>query len=183
MDTVNKYHLLDRLENQVESHLQEAIRVYQNAPEATLLKPATDGGWSIAQCLQHLNAYGQYYLPQIKKGFIHQANQPNQDTFTSTWLGSYFTRMMDPATNQKRYKAFKDYSPAPALDAHAVIAEFIQQQEELIGYLKKARTADLNKIKVPVSIAKWLKLRLGDVFQFLIAHNQRHMLQAKRHLA
>jgi len=182
MEAVNKNILLDNLESLVESHLQTAIQRFQNLSAATLLQPSPTGGWSIAQCLQHLNTYGHYYLPQIKTGLALNAGKAASATFTSTWLGRYFTRTMDPATNQKKYKAFKNYSPPPNLDAYAVVAEFIQQQEELIGYLRSARTADLNTIKIPVSIAKWLKLHLGDVLQFVIAHNQRHLLQAQRNL-
>jgi len=183
MATVNKNTLLDTLENRVEGHLQQAIQIFQNLPAATLLQPAATGGWSIAQCLQHLNAYGHYYLPAIANGLTQNAGKAAAATFTSTWLGSYFTRIMDPATNQKKYKAFKAYNPPLNLDAHAVVAEFIQQQEALLLYLKSARSADLNTIKISVSIARWLKLRLGDVLQFVIAHNQRHMLQAQRNLA
>ena len=174
--------MLNALENQVESHLQIAIQVFQNLPIATLLQPSPSNGWSIVQCLQHLNAYGYYYLPEIEKGLAKNTGKAAAVTFTSTWLGNYFTRTMDPTTNQKKYKAFKAYNPLPNLDAHVVVAEFIQQQEVLLSYLKKARAADLNTIKVPVSIASWLKLRLGDVLQFVIAHNQRHVLQAQRNL-
>ena len=53
----------------------------------------------------------------------------------------------------------------------------------MLTYLKRAHQTDLNKIKIPVSILKWIKLNLGDVLQFLVAHNERHLLQAKRNLA
>jgi len=89
---------------------------------------------------------------------------------------------MDLETGQKKHKALKDYIPAPTLDAHAVVAEFIQQQEALLSYLKQAQHTDLNAVKIPISIFKWLKLKLGDVLQFLIAHNERHLVQAKRNL-
>jgi hypothetical protein len=182
MQPVTKDQLLEALENKVERHLQEAIQVFQNTSAATLLNPAADGGWSIAQCLAHLNAYGDYYLPQIQNGLEKPVNKPASNTFQSTWLGAYFTRLMDPETSKKKQKAFKAYIPPAQLDAHAVVAEFIQQQETLLAYLKQARNADLNTIKIPISILKWLKLRLGDVFQFLIAHNERHLVQAKRNM-
>jgi hypothetical protein len=79
-------------------------------------------------------------------------------------------------------KAFKDHVPPANLDAYAEVAEFIRQQEQLLIYLKKSRKNDLNRIKISVSIAKWLKLKLGDVFRFIIAHNERHILQARRNL-
>jgi hypothetical protein len=183
MKPVNKNQLLDTLENKVESHLQQAIQVYQNLSTDELLRPATNGGWSIAQCLEHLNRYGHYYLPQIGSGLARAKGKPAPDTFQSTWLGHYFIRSMDPQTGKKKYKAFKEYIPAPNLDAAAVVAAFIEQQETLLDYLAPCRRADLNAIKVPISIFRWIKLRLGDVLQFLIAHNERHVQQANRHLA
>jgi hypothetical protein len=180
MPSVNKNQFLDVLESRVESHLQDAIKIFQNEPDAVLLQPAPGGGWSIAQCLDHLNGYGHFYLPHIEKGLHKPAS--NSHTFTSTWLGTYFTRMMEPGTGTKKYKAFKNHVPSPDLNAAAVVAEFIQQQETLLQYLKQARAVNLDAIKIPLSITKWIKLKIGDVFQFLIAHNERHVQQAKRHL-
>jgi len=175
---MNKTQLLDQLEETVNSHLEYAIKVFQNQPVNILLQPAADGGWSIAQCLEHLNRYGGYYLPAIKKGL--EKTYANSDTFTSTWLGKFFTNMMDPTKSKKKVKAFKAYIPAPELDAPAVIAEFIRQQEVLLNYINLARKANLDAIRIPISIAKWIKLKAGDVFQFVIVHNERHMQQAKR---
>ena len=182
MPAVNKLQFLDLMESRVESHLQDAIKIFQNEPAAALLQPSPEGGWSMAQCLAHLNGYGQFYLPQIAKNLNKAAPAAHPDTFTSTWLGTYFTRMMEPRTGTRKYKAFKNHVPPPDLDTAAVVAEFIQQQETLLTYLKQARAADLNAIKIPLSITNWVKLKLGDAFQFLIAHNERHVQQAKRHL-
>jgi hypothetical protein len=182
MKPVNKEQLLNSLEEKVERHLQDAVYRFQNMHDHKLLQPAPDGGWSIAQCLDHLNSYGHFYLPHIQAGLAKPQSKPASDTFTSSWLGSYFTRMMDPVTGKKKFKAFKGHIPPPDLDAHAVVAEFIQQQEALLGYLRQARDKDLKAIKIPLSLTKWVQLRLGDVFQFLIAHNERHLVQAKRNL-
>ncbi len=179
MKAVNKHDLLSTLENQVERHLQDAIKNFQNMTADELLRPASNGGWSIAQCLEHLNRYGNYYLPQIKKA-LDAYKGGSSETFNSTWLGSYFTKMMDPRTGKAKVKTFKDYAPPRELDAHAVVAEFLDQQELLLSYLWKSGGVDLNGIRIPISIMKWLKLRLGDVFQFIVAHNERHMVQAKR---
>ncbi|MES1159458.1 MAG: DinB family protein, partial [Bacteroidota bacterium] len=139
---------------------------------------APDGGWSIAQNLEHLNRYGAYYLPQIQKGLGRQQHFSGNEAFKSSWLGNYFTRIMDPQTGRKKYKAFKGYIPGADLDAHGVVAEFIRQQENLLICLQRARRADLNSVRIPVSILKWLRLKLGDVFRFIIAHDERHLVQA-----
>lgn len=178
MKAVNKQALIDTLEQQVDAHLQQAIKVYQNLDADTLSKPSATGGWSIAQCLEHLNSYGNYYLPQIEKTLHNK--QSHSTTFTSGWLGDYFTKSMDP-TAGKKMKALKGHIPTAQLNSYAVVAEFIQQQEQLLTYLRQARQADLD-IRIPITISKLIRLKLGDVFQFLIMHDQRHIQQANRNL-
>lgn len=180
MEPINAKFLLDQLEEKTELLLKEAILLFQNLKEEDLLCPSATGGWSIAQCLDHLNSYGHYYLPQIEKGLAK--NNPYRSTFKSSWLGAYFIRIMDPKTSKSKYKAFNGHQPSPALDAHAVVAELIRQQEQLLLFLRQAQTTDLNAVRIPLSIMKGLRLKLGDVFQFIIAHNERHVVQAKRNL-
>ncbi|HRP56271.1 DinB family protein [Agriterribacter sp.] len=182
MKATSKFELLSTLERETEKHLTEAVRIFQNLPEQTLLKPAANDGWSIAQCLAHLNSYGRFYLPAIAYALDHPAGNASAENFKSGWLGNYFTRMMQPGNSTKKYTSPKDHSPAADLNAPAVIAEFIEQQERLIMYLRKAKAVNIGATRVPISISKWVRLKLGDTFRFLIAHNERHILQAKKHL-
>lgn len=172
--------LIHTLEEHVEQHLQDAIRIFQNLSEEALLRPADNGGWSIAQCLWHLNSYGYYYLPQIEAGLSKK--YPPKAEFKSSWLGNYFTNMMRPGPGMKKFRAFKNHVPPQNLNAHTAVAEFIQQQEKLLSLLKAATHTDMNRVRIPISILRWLKLKLGDVFQFIIAHDERHLQQAKRNL-
>ena len=82
----------------------------------------------------------------------------------------------------KKMKSPKDHSPAHILPSHEVIAEFISQQEKLLQLLRDAASTDLGKIKVPISISKFIRLKLGDTFHFFIIHEYRHFLQAQRAL-
>lgn len=182
MATIQHYELIEQLENRIERHLEEAIHSLQNLPEKVLLQPASNGGWSIAQCLEHLNTYGDYYLPQIKSGLEKAQKSSPSAHFQSSWLGAYFIKMMEPETGKKKYKAFKGHIPAPDLDAYATVARFIQQQEELLSYVKQAKSVNLSNIRIPISITRLIRLKLGDVFQFMIAHDERHLQQAFRNL-
>lgn len=179
--TENVENLISKLESRVESHIEQAVQVLQNLDEATLNRPAANGGWSIAQCIEHLNTYGRYYLPVIKKGLNENIQIPLSSEFSSGWLGSYFTKMMEPKS-QKKMKASKKHIPAVQLDGHAVIAEFIEQQETMLNLLHRSRGASLNRIRLPISISNAVRLKLGDVLQFCVAHDARHMAQAMRHL-
>ncbi len=182
MKISDKITLLNHLENQVESHLQQAIREYQNLSDEILLMPSNMGGWSIAECLYHLNTYGNYYLPLFENGLQNSPNNPNANIIKSSWLGRKCIESMNPETGKKKHKAFKAYIPPIDLDAKATVSAFINQQERMLKILATARTKDIQQIKIPISIAKFLKLNLGDALQFLIVHNERHVQQANRNL-
>lgn len=148
--------------------------------DAVLLHPAENGGWSIAQCLEHLNRYGDWYLPRMRKAAeAHQVQQPDAE-FRSTWLGAWATRLMDPDTGKRKFPAFKAYKPAPQLDGRAVLNQFRGQLDEMLAILKLAESCDLEKAQVGLSEAEFIKLRLGDTLAFMIAHNERHVRQADR---
>lgn len=179
---MDKISLLNQLEHQVENHLQQVLSKFQNASEEKLLKPSNTGGWSIAQCLEHLNTYGNYYLPLFEKGLSESPDRPEANYIKSSWLGQKAIDSMNPETGKQKFKALKNHIPVPDLDAHAVIAEFISQQERLLQIIRLAKSKDLQQIKIAISIAKFLKLNLGDALQFLIVHNERHIQQAHRNL-
>ncbi len=170
--------LLEQLSQNTEQHIGKAVRSYQNMSDAELLKPARDGGWSIAQCLDHLNGYGNYYFPLMRQGM--ERNTTAGEDYSGTWLGNMFTKSLHPDTGKKKMKAFKTHRPSRELNAKEVVAEFVRQQEELLSMMKLARHRDLSKIKIPTSIASWIRMNLGDTFRFIVAHNERHMRQADR---
>jgi hypothetical protein len=174
----NKTELLNSLSNRVERHIDTAVSLFQNQKENILLKPSATGGWSIAQCLDHLNSYGHFYLPRLRAS-LQLAAPSSSTTFRSGWLGNYFAQMMEPS--DKTYKAFKGHIPAKELDAYAVVAEFIKQQEEMLALLRAADTRAINA-RIPISISSLIRLKTGDVFRFLIAHNERHVQQALKNL-
>lgn len=177
--------LISDLQLQTESFLEKAISEWQITQSAKLLENHGINQWSAAQCLEHLNSYGRYYLPEIEKAIkiAEQNNWLALEKFTAGTIGNYFTNLMMPENKGKKMKkmsAPKNHTPEANLDCVKVVGEFIDQQEKMLQLLEKARKIDLNKAKVPISIAKFIRLKLGDVFMFLHAHSLRHIAQAER---
>jgi len=172
----------EQLESHVEEHIQVAVLTFQNFDEEKLAAPALNGGWSITQCLWHLNSYGQYYFPLIESAINGKELLDNELIFKSGWLGEYFTKMMSPSPRSKKMKAFKMHIPPNSAIPQLEVAEFIRQQELLLKLLRVAANCDLNKIRIPISIGKVIRLKLGDVFQFIVAHDERHLQQARRNM-
>src|SRR3569833_1083856 len=67
-----------------------------------------------------------------------------------------------------------------SLEGHDEVEQFLQHCDALDDILRHVFTKDLQKIRVPLSFSKLLRLRLGDHLRFMIAHNERHLLQAHR---
>lgn len=193
----NTTQLLETLHQQTETILQKAIAEWQMLPPDALghqseTRAGNSGAWSAAQCLEHLNIYGRYYLPAIEKA-IEEAKRKNSrrshgsetraQEFRSGWLGNYFANLMRPKPDgqlKSKMKAPRNAVPSPAPDPRATLAEFIDQQEKLLQLLTAAADVNLNQIRIPISIAPWIRLKLGDTFLFLVAHLERHVLQAER---
>ncbi len=81
---------------------------------------------------------------------------------------------------KKKMRSPGNHRPAEQLNSAQVLSEFISQLEKLEQLIILSQKRDLNKIKVPISIAPFIKLKLGDVLLFYTAHIQRHLLQAER---
>lgn len=177
--------LLQSLQEQTENQLTLAINSWQNLPINLINLAPTTGGWSAAQCIEHLNIYFRYYIPAIDKaieGAKLQQQKPS-DRFKSGWLGNYFVTLMkkDPSKNPKdKMKAPKNAIPPSSLNVSTVVAEFIDHLENMQQLIEKAGGIDINKTHVGISIATFIRLKLGDVLAFNVAHIQRHMMQAER---
>lgn len=180
LKVIDKKRWLTLLEDQVERHWQAALQ-FQNLDETKLQQPAPTGGWGVSQCLSHLNSYGQYYLPRLGKVIDQQQNNSSSNTFSPSWLGAYLTRMINPDSTKKKYKAVPKHQPNNA-PGHATVAEFIDQQEELIRLLRAVAHTNPNAGRISISVMPLLWLSIGDVLQFMVFHNERHIRQAVRSL-
>lgn len=138
--------------------------------------------WSILECLQHLNIYGDFYLPEIENT-IRKKSYTSELEFRPGFLGDYFAKSMQPKPKLNKMKTFKKTNPIGSKLNRDVIDVFIAQQNKLLELLQASEKVSLNKLKTGISITKWIRIRLGDTFRFVIYHNERHIFQAERVLA
>lgn len=138
--------------------------------------------WSVLECIEHLNLYGSFYIPEIEKQ-ISKSITRHSAYFKSGLLGNYFAKSMLPKERLNKMKTFKDKNPIGSNLNKSTVERFIGQQEEMLNLLDKARQVNLNKVKTGITIASWIKLKLGDTFRVVVYHNQRHIVQVNRILA
>jgi hypothetical protein len=104
--------LIDNLET-TDRRVNDLARAL--SPEQFNWKP-TEGRWSIGQCLQHLYAANELYLPAIANALHHQPPSPAED-ITPGWFGRWFIRTyIEPSPRGKRARSPKKIAPAQQID-------------------------------------------------------------------
>lgn len=139
--------------------------------------------WSCLEIFAHLNGYADFYHTAFhKKIEITRFRVPSAQ-FTSSPLGRSAWQSMKLGKQKnikRRFNAPKDYNPSvtPSLVKESTLIDFQEYQKDLLNILEKSVAVNLRKVKVPISISKIVRLRLGDAFLFVAYHNERHMQQA-----
>lgn len=146
-------------------------------------RPSIDA-WSILEVLAHLHEYAKFYHEAFKTKISKTKFIKPTDEFISSPLGrsAWKSMKLGNARNVKRkFRAMKSYNPT--LDSSLVLGNEVDTIQkdliELLEIIDSANTVNLRKVKIPISISKIVRLRLGDALLFVIYHNERHFQQIK----
>ncbi|MGE5518913.1 MAG: DinB family protein [Candidatus Dadabacteria bacterium] len=164
--------------------IKESAAYFDSVDKNKMVYCPEKGKWSIVQILEHLNAYNRLYLPEIEKQ-LSVISRDNNSWFESGFWGEMLIKAIKP-TNvfeiKNKKKTSRKFNFPNSLNVDNVLKEFNQHEDRLLFLLELARDKDLNKIRLPLTITNMIKLKLGDVFRFIVAHQQRHMIQARNTL-
>ena len=143
-------------------------------------KPGADQ-WSVAQCFDHLVTANAAYFPIFEK--VLSGEKKNTFWESLPWLPAFFGKLViqavAPETTRKR-KAPKIFRPSSSRVDEAVIRRFIDQQAQVIRYMKATEDLDLEKIKISSPVSNFITYSLMDAYRIIVTHEERHLLQAMR---
>ena len=170
--------LLKELDNSVQKIIHTIDHDFATLSSRELNWKPIPEKWSIAGCLEHLNIYSRYYNPAMERAIAEGKKYVPTENFKSSWFGNFSVKSVHP-DNMKPQKTLKRLDPAQSTISNNVVEEFMEHQQKLRKILAESHAINLNKAKIPAEVAKFMKLRLGDCLRFVIAHEQRHIRQAK----
>lgn len=169
---------------QLKRHTQEIIEAVETKfvalPDAQLnAKPDADR-WSILECFEHLNLYSQYYLTALEVAAGKVGSSTSQE-MKYTWIGKKSIAMMHPS-NAKKQKTFKKMIPGKSSLTRDVLATFLNDQQRILRLIEKSIHLEATRALVPVEFFKLLKMNIAETLEFVIVHEQRHLIQAENAL-
>ena len=146
-------------------------------------QPAHDA-WSVALCIDHLNATARHYLPMLDEGVADAIRRGlyGAGPYTYNRVGCFLTYLVEPTT-RFRAKTPEAFQPAPGRPQHDVMAAFRAYQVQYVDRLRQANGLDLARARVSSPVARWLRMPLGSSFAMMVAHERRHLAQAQRVLS
>ena len=158
----------------------DATELLGGLSEVQLNWRQTPERWSIAQNLTHLVVIGRLYLPQFDAA-IQRAREKGwrkPGPFEYGALGNWVIAELEPPPRH-RLRAPKMLKPQPVQPLEQVRDAFLALQGELEQRVHAANGIDLRRAKVATVFTSLLRLPLGQAFQALLAHERRHLWQAR----
>jgi hypothetical protein len=148
------------------------------SPKQLNWKPAEDL-WSVGQCLQHLYAANEVYLPAIANALDDRTPAPVQD-ITPGWFGRWFIRTyIEPSSRGKRARAPRALAPARQIDP-SVIDLFLRSNDVARDLVRRAGAYNINRIRFRNPFIPLLRFTVGTGLEIVWRHQHRHLLQAER---
>lgn len=140
--------------------------------------------WSIAQCFDHLITANISYFPVFEK--ILSGEKKNSFLEKIPLLPNFWGKMLIKAVapeSPSKLKAPKVFQPSNSSIDSNIISRFIDQQNQVLKYMKATEGLDLEKIIISSPVSSLITYSLIDAYTVIVNHEQRHFLQAKRVLS
>jgi DinB superfamily len=137
--------------------------------------------WSVAQCFDHLLTANAAYFPIFEKVL----NGEKKKTFWESLPGlpAFWGKMLIKAVapeSARKLKAPNIFHPSISRIDGAIIGRFVDQQNQVIRYMKATEDLDLEKLIISSPVTNFITYSLMDAYRIVITHEKRHFLQAMR---
>ena len=172
---------LEQHRHTFESIAAEANELTKGLNEAQFnWRPASEQ-WSIEECLAHLTMVGQWEVRAIEDAIDHGKARGLVGTgpFDYPAIERYILRESAPPVRHEM-TAPQRFQPLHGQPVTGILPTFLHVQSQFIRHLERSDGLDLRRVKVATPISRFLKMSLGMTFAQAAAHEQRHMMQARR---
>jgi hypothetical protein len=144
----------------------------------TITRQPPNGGWSVAEVLEHLIVSADSYLARIST--LLKANAAVVAGANAMWKPSLMGGLLTQSQRSPRkMPTAKMYKPGPS-PRPRVLDEFVQRQEGVGRLIAEAGGVDWQHVRMSSPVMPLLRMNLGDAFTLLVVHAERHAAQIER---
>lgn len=158
-----------------------------SARVATLVRPLDEaqmrwrppeGGWGVADVLEHLCVVHDSYDASLRK--LLDAPDARPADARTPWGPTLVGGMMVKSfASERRLPSPKIFRPGPE-PRPGVLDEFLARERDLLDHLDRARSVDLRSTKLVSPVTRLVRINLGDALGILVHHARRHLGQMER---
>ena len=136
--------------------------------------------WSIAQNIDHVITLNSTYYPIINKIRSGEYQVPfiGKIGFMADYFGKLILKSVQPDTT-KKIKTFPVWEPQSGEISPDILERFESSQTELKGLINNSQDLLDENIVISSPANKFIVYRLDKAFDIIVAHEYRHLEQAK----
>jgi hypothetical protein len=143
--------------------------------QAKLWQRPAKGGWSVAECLDHLTTTTNQMVPRLES--LLATAPTGSEPYSMDLKGRLLVWFMEPPYRMK-FKAVLTFQPHA--ENKDVLAEFLASQEAAINAVRRCNGVALNKTKFISPVDARMSYNGFAALKLLPAHQRRHLWQARQ---
>ena len=144
------------------------------------------GGWSAADCVEHLNLTSRAYLPLLRDASV-EARQLRADPVThyrKSGLGWFIAMMVGPMRHVGKLKLMKvkttqPFVPRGGQSRSELLSEFVTLQADMITIIRTDDGLPLDRVKIVSPFGGRMKYDAYSALVIVARHQHRHIDQAE----
>lgn len=143
----------------------------------------SDKKWSALEVVSHLNRVYNKYHDNFEKAIRNAPELSGEkQKKQSTIIGRMSIYSMKPKGQKRNFKMKTFDFFQPQIDPNNVndtIQLFLKNKDRFNDYLNESRSKNLEGIKIPTALGEKMKFYVPECFEFILGHEERHMVQLK----
>lgn len=184
--------VLAELHADLERYRRDVVEGWRERGDEALTRRPGPRKWCAVDCLEHVRKANALYMNHLERA-VAKAERTGRravESYRPGAVGAFMRAGMAPreiaADGRPRIAlkvwTFKSFDPAaqgPPMNPAEALARFSDQLERWRGVLERMEKVDLN-VRSNTLLGPFLRLKIGDVVRYLVAHTDRHLVQADR---
>lgn len=159
---------------------KEVKQAFQHLTEDELNWKPSAQQWSVGELIDHIIVTNSHYIRRFEKIAAGEHHNPFGARFKylSDFFGKSILRSVDPE-NPRKLKTVRIFHPGRCIYNRELVPLFDTHQERLVNLVKATDFTNHQKTFITSPANAMIVYSLQDAIHIVLAHEQRHIMQAK----